>query len=294
MPIEPTLTGLASTVHRRLTRRWRRHAGDPSGHAMPAPPAETAPAPFPAPVAAAPVPDPFTEEVTAYLHRRIREQFGEHGVEGYMANDLNHMRRYVTSLTWVPEGAGRVVDPAAGSGFFPELLRRFRGYEVEVPAYFNLETEPAPYPEEAFEGVVLMEVLEHFAFDPMAAVSELNRILKPGGFLFLTTPNLASWVALYNLIGYETPYLFGLFERHHTSNRHNREYTVHEVGKLAEAAGFRVERLEGITVYTDHDVVGPIPGINPYNRGDTTFLVARKEGPVRDRYPAWLYTNWGA
>ncbi len=33
-----------------------------------------------------------------------------------------------------------------------------------------------------------MEVLEHFTADPMFALAELNRVLKPGGFLLLTTP----------------------------------------------------------------------------------------------------------
>jgi SAM-dependent methyltransferase len=267
MPIQSPLTGLASSIHRRLTGRGRRPED-------------------------APQPDPFTEDVRAYLHARILARYTR--PDKYMANDINHIRRFVTSLMWIPEGVGRVIDPASGGGLFPDLLRHFRGCEVEVPDFFNLEKEPAPYPDAAFDGVVLMEVLEHFIVDPMYAMSELNRILQPGGFLLLTTPNLASWVSLHNLINYETPYIYGLFERHHCPDRHNREYTIHEVGKLAEAAGFRVERLEGITVYPDHDVVGPIPGINPNNRGDTTFLFARKEGPVRDRYPAWLYANWSS
>jgi hypothetical protein len=123
-------------------------------------------------------------------------------------------------------------------------------------------------------------------------MAELNRILKPGGFLFLTTPNIASWLALHNLLNYHNPYLYGLFERKPNPDRHNREYTVVEVGQLAEAAGFGVERLEGITVYPSHDVLPPIHGVNPYNRGDTTFLLARKQASVRDRYPAWLYSNF--
>jgi SAM-dependent methyltransferase len=287
MSIDSPWAGLASTVQRRLSAGWRRH----TGAATPAPVAEPAPPAAPQP---APEPDPFAEEVRAYLYRKIVERYGEgEQANRYMANDLNHVRRYVTSLTWVPEGEGRVIDPAAGNGLFPALLRHFRRCEVEVPAYFNLEKDRAPYPDEAFDGVVLMEVLEHFTVDPMGAVAELNRMLKPGGFLFLTTPNIASWVSLYNLIHYHSPYMYGVFERHHCPDRHNREYTVLEVGRLAEAVGFRVERLEAITVYPDHDAVGPIPGIRSENRGDTTFLLARKEGPVRERYPEWLYTNWG-
>jgi SAM-dependent methyltransferase len=242
------------------------------------------------PVAA---PDHFTEEVREYLRERIHGIHPITEANKFYENDLNHMRRFVTSLQWIPDRPGRVIDPAPGAeALFPMLLRHFREADVVLPAFFNLEKEPAPYADASFDGVVLMEVLEHFTVDPMFAMGELNRILKPGGFLFLTTPNLASWVSLHNLINHHTPYIYGLYDRNPTPDRHNREYTWLEVGWLAEAAGFRVERLEAITVYPDHDVVGPTPGVTTYNRGDTTFLLARKEGPVRDRYPAWLYMNW--
>jgi SAM-dependent methyltransferase len=261
------LAGLASSLRRRLTH-FDRRPGSPPAYA----------------------PDRLDEEVHAFLDARIRERHDT--PDKYMANEINHMRRYVASLRWIPDGAGRVLDPAAGDRLFTDLLAHFRRYELEMPAFFDLEREAAPYADDSFDGAILMEVLEHFKVDPMFALSELNRILKPGGFLLLTTPNLASWVSLHNLINHETPYIYGLFERQPNPDRHNREYTVHEVGKLAKAAGFRVERLEAITVYPAHDVVPPIRGIPSANRGDTTFLLARKAGPVRDRHPSWLYAHW--
>jgi SAM-dependent methyltransferase len=272
-------TDLACSVQRRLSARWRKH------------PESTSPTTVSEPL---PAPDPFAAAVHAYLYQRIRERYvKEDEASKYLANDINHMRRFVTSLKWIPEHAGRVIDPAAGNGLFPALVGHFRNCELEIPNFFNLEKEPAPYPDATFDGVILMEVLEHFTVDPMYAMAEFNRILKPEGFLFLTTPNLASWVSLQNLINHHTPYIYGLFERKPCADRHNREYTWLEVGRLAEAAGFRVEQLEAITVYSAHDVVGPIRGIHPDNRGDTTFLLARKDGSVRDRYPDWLYANWG-
>ena len=290
MPIETKrkLTGLASSVHRRLTGRWRRESLAPvetSDEAEVRP--ETEPE-------REPTPDPFAEEVADFLRSLILTRHSD-GSNKWMLNDFNHMRRLVTSLLWIPDHPGRVLDPAAGGGaMFPELVRHFRHGEVDTPPFFNLEKVPAPYPDDTFDGIVLMEVLEHFTVDPMYAMGELNRILRPGGFLFLTTPNVASWVSLANLINWHTPYIYGLFERRHNPDRHNREYTVIEVERLAQAAGFGTVRLEAINVYPDHDAVGPILGIDPYNRGDTTFLLARKDGPVIDRYPDWLYANWGA
>jgi SAM-dependent methyltransferase len=46
-----------------------------------------------------------------------------------------------------------------------------------------------PYPEESFDLVLLTEVIEHLE-NHRAAIAELARVLKPGGTLVLTTPNI--------------------------------------------------------------------------------------------------------
>lgn len=46
-----------------------------------------------------------------------------------------------------------------------------------------------PFPDAAFDGVVLTEVLEH-CVDPRRAVCEVFRVLRPGGLLLVTSPFL--------------------------------------------------------------------------------------------------------
>jgi 2-polyprenyl-6-hydroxyphenyl methylase/3-demethylubiquinone-9 3-methyltransferase len=50
---------------------------------------------------------------------------------------------------------------------------------------------PLPYPNDRFDLVVSMEVVEHLT-DPGPWLRELLRVTKPDGMLFLTTPNYAS------------------------------------------------------------------------------------------------------
>jgi len=51
--------------------------------------------------------------------------------------------------------------------------------------------EPLPYSDNLFDTVVSMDVIEHVP-DPVGWTREALRVLKPGGQLFLTTPNYAS------------------------------------------------------------------------------------------------------
>jgi SAM-dependent methyltransferase len=46
-----------------------------------------------------------------------------------------------------------------------------------------------PFQSDAFDGVILTEVLEH-CIDPKAATAEVFRVLKPGGLLLVTSPFL--------------------------------------------------------------------------------------------------------
>lgn len=56
----------------------------------------------------------------------------------------------------------------------------------------SLEGEGLPLPDESMDVVVMSELIEHLV-DPDAALEEVLRILKPGGTLLLSTPNLAAW-----------------------------------------------------------------------------------------------------
>jgi 2-polyprenyl-3-methyl-5-hydroxy-6-metoxy-1,4-benzoquinol methylase len=91
------------------------------------------------------------------------------------------------------EAAVRGANPVAiepGSGFREIVSRRIertgRGMVVAASA------ESLPFPDNSFDIVISMEVLEHVE-SPTAMLREICRIIRPGGWLYLTCPNYLSF-----------------------------------------------------------------------------------------------------
>jgi SAM-dependent methyltransferase len=106
--------------------------------------------------------------------------------------------------------------------------------------------EPLPFEDEAFDTVILSDVLEHIA-RPDALLKEIARVLAPGG----------------RLVG-NTPFLYWLHEQPHDHYR----YTEHALRVLVRAAGLDPLLVEpfggGLEVITDvvakHAAVVPVVG----------------------------------
>jgi glycosyltransferase involved in cell wall biosynthesis/SAM-dependent methyltransferase len=165
---------------------------------------------------------------------------------------------------------------------------------------FNAELDPFPYLNEHFKTVLCCELLEHLPTDPMHMMGEINRILKPGGNLVLTTPNIASLRSIAAVLQGFHPQLFSTYlrpQQGETDARHHREYTPLEIRQLLENSGFEVMLLE---TGPFRDEPKPELGwvehlldryiLSKENRGEGIYAVGRKTGPVRERHPAWLYS----
>lgn len=60
------------------------------------------------------------------------------------------------------------------------------------------DAQVLPFPDAAFDLVVSCETIEHLP-NPDAALREFYRVTKPGGTLFLTTPNYFNFMGLYEI-----------------------------------------------------------------------------------------------
>jgi len=102
----------------------------------------------------------------------------------------------------VPGEGRRVLDVSCKRG---EILRALKGrgfavqgtqFAADAPDVEGIPIDRGvdllkglPYPAESFDVVLLIEVIEHLE-NHRAAICELARVLKPGGILILTTPNV--------------------------------------------------------------------------------------------------------
>lgn len=157
---------------------------------------------------------------------------------------------------------------------------------------FNIETDHWPFADNCFDVVLCMEILEHLLLDPCFAFREAHRVLNLGGQLIVTTPNIASWDALYNLINLKTPIRGGHYSKYGAYGRHNREYVPTEVERIGESSGFATALLTTRDVWVGSNYAETLLKQFPYSpemRKHNIFYIGIKEERPFLPYPPELF-----
>jgi SAM-dependent methyltransferase len=181
-------------------------------------------------------------------------------------------------LQFVPQPSSRGTALELGSPPFhiTLLFQRFRDYdlsltgfaadgrpelvqEVESPEFgesftfrcrcFDVERDRFPYADDSFDLVTWCEVIEHLTENPVHALAEIHRVLRPGGALVVSTPNASRADNIANLAmgrNIYDPYHLGAPL---AGSRHSREYTLAELRDLLEGCRFRIERAADVDIY---------------------------------------------
>lgn len=191
-----------------------------------------------------------------YSHQRLGEKFAT-ALSNY---DTRRRVEVLVDEFLGPDGlrGRRVLDVGCGLGFFSqraaehggrvtasdlgeqlvERTRAMAGCEGTVADALDLL---ATFPRNHFDVVISSECIEHTP-EPLAAVKQMCMVLKPGGFLSLSTPNLvwqpvvraASRLKLRAFDGHENFSTFGSLRR------------------TLEAEGLTVVREKGLHLWPFH------------------------------------------
>lgn len=240
-------------------------------------------------------------------------------IASYVARD--HLTRLMATLELIPPArAGqRLLD----IGTLPAMLRLVGaacGYDVRGcnvghsapsrPVRFpsaagfpettlhidsvDVERDRFPYESASFDVVLCCEVLEHLSRDPMHMLCEVNRVLRLGGLLILTTPNIVSARSVRAVLDGYHPQLWAAYTRIGSTDRHNREYAPREVRWLLDAAGFSSDDVSTWNVWQDDEerTMAELAamGAPTEDRGGDIVAVAKKVNRPRDRWPEALYS----
>ena len=166
--------------------------------------------------------------------------------------------------------------------------------------HVNVETSPLPFADNEFDVVIFCEVIEHLLIDPLQALSEIRRVLRPGGTLVLTTPNVARLENVARLVAGVN--LYDPYSGYGPYGRHNREFTRHELVKLLEFAGFTPDSHFTADVnqhfaaeLVDVRMLTALIADNRLNDlGQYLFCRATKQGLPRSGRPSELFRSFAA
>lgn len=161
-------------------------------------------------------------------------------------------------LRFVPPGCQRVLDVGCSQGNFGAMLKQTRQIEVwgiepvataaaeaaakldhVIEGVFAPETDLPPA---SFDAIFFNDVLEHL-FDPAAAIQLSRKLLKPGGAIVTSIPNIRHFPTSWELVvkGQWTYTDWGILDRTHL-----RFFTKKSIRELFAGCDFKVEQMAGI------------------------------------------------
>lgn len=265
-----------------------------------------------------PLPPGYSEATILDLLLKVRPANAPvREMESYRRGDY---RRFLYTLDLATNLSGPALELGANPYFMTTLLRHFTACRVtcanyfsssclpltsqmvhflageeSVPYYhFNVETERFPFDDGTFDAVFFCEILEHLQVHPVGCLREIKRVLRPGGRLVLTTPNVARRENVARMLRGQN--LYDPDSGYGTYGRHNREYTEAEVRSLLDWCGFAVEESftadvhEGALELKELDDL--LAAWHRKDLGQYIFTRSINSGSARERRPAWLYRSY--
>ena len=163
-----------------------------------------------------------------------------------------HARVLALLKAALPPGS-RVLDAPAGQGALCLDLKNagFSPHGIECdPDEFKLNdvpvtlcdlNEPLPFADASFDALACVDGIEHIE-NPFALIREAHRVLRPGGSLVISTPNIMALRSRlrFLLTGFHHKFKTPLSESARRPEHHINPLTFQELRYALHTAGFRI------------------------------------------------------
>ena len=204
------------------------------------------------------------------MHRLLRERWGDPA--GKRVLDLGSSRGLFLSRFTKSDRAGIEIAP--------EERALSAEHGVEAVEHFinafdgNRLTARLPFEDASADVVLAGEIIEHIV-DTEAFLREIRRVLRPGGAVVLSTPNILWWKHRLALLAGRYPDALDYRTRYGDDFGHVRIFTPSLMRGLLEETGF-------VDVAVVGKRLGPISSLT-----STPEPVARGLDRLADRLPSW-------
>lgn len=254
--------------------------------------------------------DEYFEYYSSHIDENNKKYFEIH---------KKRLRRMLDIIPFAQNDKQSVIDLGSYGFFLPPLRKIFKYNEVYATVYepnnpykifrrkynfddedytyihfnLNLEKECMPVNDEKFDLVLAFELIEHFSCDPNFFWFEINRVMKYGGKIIVTTPNIASLENIFRICWRQIPNPYYFYRKNLSNDRHNLGYGSDLLIKCMENAGFKV-----INIFTEYFWSNERPeiiemlktfGFPTELQGDCLICIGIKVESPKERFPEFLY-----
>lgn len=121
----------------------------------------------------------------------------------------------------------------------------------KIPCYdIFAETDPLPLEDNTFDVVRFSATIEHIHNSPKHVLTEIRRVLKPGGLFFIDTPNFIELRhRVYMLLGISNLPSIEYVYNSEFNAEHHREYTRQELEQVLLWSGFEIVKSQLVDTF---------------------------------------------
>ncbi|MEM0133605.1 MAG: methyltransferase domain-containing protein [Thermoplasmatales archaeon] len=152
-------------------------------------------------------------------------------------------------------------------------LAEDKKYTIECDLERNsIEFSP---PNLLFDGIIFTEVLEHMFFNDIEIMKNVSKLLRQGGYLFFSVPNVSALGKIIHLSVGTNPYMTkekqinGVYGGY----GHIREYSLKEAKKLVSSANLEIISVIGLNDYKN--IFNKVAKLLPKLYAETIMVIGK-------------------